>query len=353
MNALQKENWGKTDTGEEIFLYTLRNSSGIEVRVTNYGGRVVSLKTPDRKGLFGDIVLGFDNLAGYLAKNPYFGALVGRYANRIANGEFALNGTRYSVARNNGQNSLHGGWKGFDKRIWDAHEIVAGDDPELELSYLSADGEEGYPGNLQVTVRYTLTSSNELRLDYGATTDKDTVLNLTNHSYFDLSGQGTGKILDYEVTIDADRFTPVNAHLIPTGELRTVEGTPFDFRRPKPIGSRIEEKNEQLKLALGYDHNFVLNTTGSRPSLAASAGDPQTGRVLEVLTTQPGLQFYTGNHLDGSVVGKNGIAYGFRSAVCFETQHFPDSPNQPSFPSTELKAGQRYQGTTMFRFSAV
>ncbi|MBV8865747.1 MAG: galactose mutarotase [Acidobacteriaceae bacterium] len=353
MSTMQKENWGKTEAGEEISLYTLRNPSGIEVRVINYGGRVVSLKTPDRTGEFGDIVLGFDNPAGYLAKNPYFGALVGRYANRIANGEFVLNGTRYTLARNNGQNSLHGGWKGFDKRIWDAREVSSSIDPGLELSYLSVDGEEGYPGNLQVTVRYTLTSSNELRLDYSATTDKDTVLNLTNHSYFDLSGQGAGKILDFEVMINADRFTPVNAHLIPTGELQPVEGTPFDFRKPMPIGSRIDESDQQLKLAIGYDHNFVLNASGNGSSLAARVSDPKTGRVLEVLTTQPGVQFYTGNHLDGSVTGKNGVVYGFRSAVCFETQHFPDSPNHPEFPSTELKAGQRYRGTTIFRFSAV
>lgn len=353
MNAFQKENWGRTKTGEEILLFTLRNPNGIEVRITSYGGRVVSLKTPDRKGQFGDIVLGFDNSAGYLGKNPYFGALVGRYANRIANGEFQLNGARSKLARNNGENSLHGGLKGFDKKVWDTDEITSGDDPALELSYFSADGEEGYPGNLHATVRYTLSARNELRLDYSAITDQDTVLNLTNHSYFDLSGQGTGKILDYEVTIHADRFTPVNAHLIPTGELRPVDGTPFDFRKPMAIGSRINESDEQLKLTLGYDHNFVLHGAGNGPSMAARASDPQSGRVLEVLTSQPGIQFYTGNHLDGSVTGKNGKVYGFRSGMCFETQHFPDSPNHPEFPSTELKAGQRYQGTTIFRFSAV
>ncbi len=353
MSALQKEGWGKTEAGEEIFLYTLRNLSGIEVQITSYGGRVVTLKTPDRAGASSDIVLGFDNLAGYLGNNPYFGALVGRYANRIANGEFVLNGKRYTLARNNGQNSLHGGWKGFDKKVWNAHEITQGAEPALELSYLSPDGEEGYPGNLHVTVRYTLTSSNELRIDYSATTDKDTVLNLTNHSYFDLSGQGAGKILDFEVMINAERFTPVDANLIPTGELRPVEGTPFDFRKSMPIGSRIDQSDEQLKLAIGYDHNFVLNGRGNVLSLAARASDPQTGRVLEVLTTQPGIQFYTGNHLDGSLTGKDGVAYSFRSGVCFETQHFPDSPNHPEFPSTELKAGQQYRGTTVFRFSAV
>ncbi len=353
MSAIRKESWGKTEEGRDVFLYTLQNQSGIEARITNYGGRVVTLKTPDRNGRFGDIVLGFDDLAGYLGKNPYFGALVGRYANRIANAEFALNGTRYTLARNDGQNSLHGGWKGFDKEVWSAREIGGNGEPALELNYLSADGEEGYPGNLQVTVRYALNSNNELRVDYAATTDKDTVLNLTNHSYFDLSGEGAGKILEFEVMINADRFTPVNVHLIPTGELRPVEKTPFDFRKPMPIGSRIDEADEQLKLAIGYDHNFVLNRTGNEPGLAARAKDPRTGRVLEVFTTQPGLQFYTGNHLDGSVRGKNGVAYGFRTGFCFETQHFPDSPNHPEFPSTELKPGQRYHGVTSFRFSTV
>jgi aldose 1-epimerase len=352
MNGLQKELWGNLSTGTPIYLYTLRNSSGIEARITSFGGRLVSLKTPDRNGEFGDIVLGFDTLDGYLQKNPYFGALVGRYANRIANGEFSLNGTKYTLARNNGENSLHGGWKGFDKVVWTARENVSDNPPSLELNYLSVDGEEGYPGNLHTTVRYSLTESNELHIEYDATTDRPTVLNLTNHSYFDLSGKATGQIVDCMVTINADRFTPVNSHLIPTGELRAVDGTPFDFREPTSIAARIDSQDEQLGFGAGYDHNFVLRRTGDGPQLAARTSDPQSGRVLEVLTTQPGMQFYTGNHLDGHVKGKGGSVYGFRSGMCFETQHFPDSPNHPAFPSTELKAGERYRGTTIFKFTS-
>lgn len=351
MIAINKEHWGSLETGEPIHLYTLRNANGIEARITNYGGRLVVLKTPDRNGKLEDIVLGFDSLDGYLAKNPYFGALVGRYANRIANGKFSLDGGQYTLARNNGENSLHGGLKGFDKVAWTAHESSSNGSPSLELTYLSVDGEEGYPGNLRVTVRYAVTEDNELRIEYEATTDKDTVLNLTNHSYFDLSGQGVGRIVECEVEINADRFTPINAHLIPTGELRPVAGTPFDFRKPAVIGSRIDQEDEQLEYSWGYDHNYVLNRTGGELSFAARTRDSQSGRVLEVWTTQPGMQFYTGNHLDGSVVGKNGVVYGFRSGMCFETQHFPDSPNHPEFPSAELKAGQRYAGVTLFRFS--
>jgi aldose 1-epimerase len=351
MNGLQKELWGSLPTGTPIYLYTLRNSSGVEARITTFGGRLVSLKTPDRNGEVGDIVLGFDTLDGYLQKNPYFGALVGRYANRIAKGEFRLNGTQYSLARNNGENSLHGGWKGFDKAVWTFRENASDNPPSLELNYLSVDGEEGYPGNLHTSVRYTLTDANELRIEYDATTDKDTVLNLTNHSYFDLSGKANGKIVECIMMINADRFTPVNSHLIPTGELRAVDGTPFDFREPTMIGARIDNQDEQLAFGSGYDHNFVLNSNSDVPTLAARASDPQSGRILEVLTTQPGMQFYTGNHLDGAVKGKGGVTYGFRSGMCFETQHFPDSPNQPGFPSTELKPGKRYRSTTIFRFA--
>ncbi len=351
MNAITKTHWGSLPSGEEIHLYTLRNSNGLEAAITNYGGRVVTLKTPDRDGNFEDIVLGFDDLEGYLGNNPYFGALLGRYGNRIANGEFTLHGRTYKLARNNGQNSLHGGLKGFDKVAWSAREISRPDAPGLELNYLSKDGEEGYPGNLTVKVTYTLADSNELRIDYDATTDKDTVLNLSNHSYFDLRGQRAGKILEHRVMINADRFTPVNANLIPTGELKSVEGTPFDFRKSSAIGARIDEPDEQLGYGEGYDHNFVLNRTGAGPSLAARVSDPGSGRVLEVLTTQPGVQFYTGNHLDGTIRGKAGTVYGPRFGFCLETQHFPDSPNQPNFPSTELKPGQRYQETTIFRFS--
>ncbi len=351
MTATQKQHWGTLESGETIDLYTLRNANGIEARITNFGGRLVNLKTPDRRGEFGDIVLGFDTLDGYIQKNPYFGALIGRYANRIAHGEFQLNGTRYTLARNNGENSLHGGLRGFDKVSWQAREVESAQGPALELSYLSKDGEEGFPGNLQVTVRYALTDANELKIDYEATTDKDTVLNLTNHSYFDLSGSSAGDVVDSVVTIHADQFTPVNAHLIPTGELRAVDGTPFDFRKPTKISARIDQNDQQLVFGQGYDHNYVLNRSGIAPALAAVAHDTRSGRVLEVLTTQPGMQFYTGNHLDGSVKGKGGIAYRYRSGMCFETQHFPDSPNQPQFPSTELTPGEHYRATTVFRFA--
>lgn len=351
MAAITKKHWSTLTTGEEIDLYKLRNSQGTEATVTNYGGRLVTLCTPDRNGKFSDVVLGFDSLDGYLAKNPYFGALVGRYANRIANAQFSLNGQTYHLAKNNGENSLHGGTKGFDKVVWKASESSANGSPALELSYLSKDGEDGYPGNLTATVTYSLSDHDELKIDYQATTDKDTVINLTNHSYFDLSGQAAGSILDHEVMINADKFTPVNSNLIPTGELKPVKGTPFDFTTPTRIGDHIDEKDEQLQYALGYDHNFVLNNSGSGLSLAARVKEPKSGRVLEVSTTQPGVQFYTGNHLDGHVKGKGGALYGFRWAFCLETQHFPDSPNQAAFPSAVLKAGEKYHGTTVFKFS--
>ncbi len=345
---MTKQPWGHGHSGEHVDLFTLRNAKGTEATVTTYGGRLVTLKTADRNGQFADVVLGFDNLDGYLAKNPYFGALVGRYANRIAQGRFELGNKTVKLARNNGENALHGGILGFDKMVWKAREESEG---SLELTYVSANGEEGYPGKLDAKVTYKLTDENELRLDYEATTDETTVLNLTNHSYFDLSGQAAGKILDHIVQINADRFTPVNEHLIPTGELKPVRGTPFDFTQPKKAGERIEEEDEQLKLAIGYDHNFVLNKTGEALSMAARVVEPSSGRVLEVLTTQPGMQFYTGNHLDGTVTGKGGVIYGFRFGFCLETQHFPDSPNQPLFPSTELKRGEQYRQTTVFKFS--
>jgi aldose 1-epimerase len=352
MPEITKIRWGVLPSGEEIDLYTLRNSNGVEASVTTYGGRLVTLKTPDRNGRFADIVLGFDDLDGYLKKNPFFGALVGRYANRIANAEFTLDGATYKLARNNGENSLHGGLKGFDKVAWKGEQISTPNGPALKLEYVSADGEEGYPGTLTATATYTLTDNDELRIDYAATTDKATVLNLTNHSYFDLAGQGSGDILDHIVTITGDRFTPVNAHLIPTGELRSVKGTPFDFTRPTRIGDRIDQDDEQLKFGVGYDHNFVLKPSGNGPFFAARAYHPKSGRTLEALTTQPGVQFYTGNHLAESLVkGKGGAVYGFRSGFCLETQHFPDSPNQPAFPSTELEPGQQYRQTTVFRFS--
>jgi len=350
MSRIEKQHWGTLESGESIDSYTLRNANGIVASVINYGGRLVSLHAPDRVGASGEIVLGFDSLDPYLHKNPFFGALVGRYANRIAKGEFWLEGIKYTLARNNGENAMHGGLRGFDKVAWTAHVIESEAEPTLELTYLSADGEEGYPGNLETTVCYSLSPRNELRIDYQATTDKNTVLNLTNHSYFDLSGNG-GDILDVVITINAERFAPVNAQLIPTGELRPVEGTPFDFRSPTTIGARINEPEEQLGYALGYDHNYVLGQSADSLKLAARAWHPKSGRVLEVFTTQPGMQFYTGNHLDSSVIGRHGKPYEFRSGMCFETQHFPDSPNHPEFPSCELRVGERYHQTTIFKLT--
>jgi aldose 1-epimerase len=347
--GLKRAPFGKSRDGQVVDLYMLTNGAGMEVAITNYGGIVVSVKTPDRRGQLADVVLGFDNFEGYLQNVPYFGALIGRYGNRIAAGRFALNGREYHVPQNNGPNSLHGGLKGFDKQVWNAKEIRNTDAPALELTYLSKDGEEGYPGNLSATVTYSLTPKNELKIDYAATTDKETVVNLTNHSYFNLAGEGQGNVLSHVVMINADRFTPVDSTLIPTGELKSVEGSPFDFRKPTPIGARISNKNQQLQFGKGYDHNLVLNGSGLR--LAARVNDPSSGRVMEVLTTEPGLQFYTGNFLDGTVPGKGRNAYGARSAFCMETQHFPDSPNHPSFPSTALKPGQRYQSTTVYRFA--
>ena len=352
MNAktkLTSADFGKTPEGVPVKIYTLTNDHGLEARITNYGGIVVSLKTPDRKGIMADIVLGSDTLADYVnSPSPYFGALIGRYGNRIGRARFSLDGVEYKLAANNGANSLHGGTRGFNKVVWTPRELPDGG---LELTYLSKDGEEGYPGNLTVTVDYHLTNANELKIDYTATTDKNTVLNLTNHSYFNLKGAGNGDILDHIVMLNADRFTPVDAGLIPTGELRPVSGTPFDFRKPTSIGARIQQNDEQLKLGNGYDHNWVLNKSGAGPSLAARVEEPTTGRVLEVLTDQPGVQFYTGNFLDGTVKAKGGKKYPFRSGLCLETQHFPDSPNKPNFPSTLLKPGQQFNSTTVYRFT--
>jgi aldose 1-epimerase len=286
-----------------------------------------------------------------VSDKAYFGAIVGRYGNRIAQGKFALDGATYTLARNNGENSLHGGIKGFNKAVWKAQEVAGKDGPSVELMYTSRDGEEGYPGNLSVNVVYTLTDRNELKIDYSATTDKKTVLNLTNHSYFNLNPAGDD-VLQHVLMIQADKFTPVDAGLIPTGELRSVAGTPFDFRKPMAIGARIDQDDEQLKLGKGYDHNFVLNKKGKGVELAARVVEPTTGRVLEVLTSEPGVQFYSGNFLDGAVRGKGGKVYGRRSALCLETQHFPDSPNHPTFPTTELKPGEKYHSTTIYKFSA-
>lgn len=346
VRSLTSRPFGKTPEGENADLYTLTNTQGASVAISTYGGAVVSLKMPDRNGVMADIVLGFDKLDDYIKPGPYFGAIIGRYANRIAHGKFMLEGMEYMLAKNDGENSLHGGIRGFDKQLWIAREAPS---RALELDYVSRDGEEGYPGNLAVTVVYTLTDNNELQIDYSATTDKATVLNLTNHSYFNLSGEGQGDILSHKVTIYADRFTPVDEMLIPTGQLASVAGTPFDFRQPHPIGERINDADEQLKLAKGYDHNFVLNTGGASLDLVANVTDPKSGRVMDVLTTEPGIQFYTANLL--KVTGKGGKQYGPHAAFCMETQHFPDSPNKPGFPSVVLKPGVQFQSTTIYRFS--
>lgn len=327
-------------------LYTLTNAQGASAAISTYGGVIVSLKVPDRTGAMGDVVLGFDKLGDYMKPGPYFGAIIGRCANRIAHGKFMLDGTEYTLAKNNGENSLHGGLRGFDKQLWIAKEAP---NRALELDYVSKDGEEGYPGNLAVTVIYTLTDNNELQIDYSATTDKTTIINLTNHSYFNLSGEGQGDILAHKVTIYADRYTPVDETLIPTGKLVSVAGTPFDFRQPHAIGERINSPDEQLKFGKGYDHNFVLNSGGAALDLVARVSDPGSGRVMDVLTTEPGLQFYTANLLNAT--GKGGKKYGPHAAFCMETQHFPDSPNKPDFPSVVLKPGVQFQSTTVYRFS--
>jgi aldose 1-epimerase len=340
--------FGKASDGTPVEIYTLTNDNGVEARIITYGGRVVSLKARDRKGAMADVVLGFDSMDGYTANaGPFFGALVGRYANRIGGARFTLGGVEYKVDKNDGANSLHGGAHGFDKAVWTAKELADGG---IELTYLSKDGEEGYPGNLQATVAYHLTVANELQIDYAATTDKATVVNLTNHSYFNLKGEGD--VLGHRMMLNADRFTPVDSGLIPTGELRAVKGTPFDFQKATAIGARIEENDEQLKLGHGYDHNWVLSGRGGRLRLAARVEEPSTGRVLEVSTTEPGIQFYTGNFLDGTIKGKGGKVYGPRSGFCLETQHFPDSPNKPKFPLTVLKPGGRFESTTVFKFFA-
>jgi aldose 1-epimerase len=336
--------------GQNVELYTLTNRKGAEAKITNYGATVVSLKVPDRNGKFDDIVLGFDNIDGYVQGTSFFGATIGRYGNRIAKGRFTLNGVEYKLATNNEPNHLHGGNKGFDKVIWHAKPFNVKNGIGLRLNYLSHDGEEGYPGNLSVSVSYTLTDNNELKISYAATTDKDTVVNLTHHSYFNLAGHGNGDILNHRLMINADRFTPTDAGSIPTGELRSVKGTPFDFTQPTTIGARINQDDEQLKLAKGYDHNYVLNGTAGTLRQVARVSEPTTGRTMEVWTTEPGMQLYSGNFLDGAQ-GKSGKVYQFRYGFCLETQHFPDSPNEPSFPTTVLRKGDTYRTQTIYKFS--
>ena len=344
-----RQPFGRTSEGEAVDVFTLRNANGVEARICNYGGIVVSFKAPDRHGKMEDIVLGYDQLEGYLTNNsPYFGCLVGRYGNRIAGGKFTLEGKEYKLATNNGPNALHGGLKGFNAVVWEPSIRTSPDGPSLQLKYLSKDGEEGYPGNLSVTAVYTVTEDNGLRLDYTATTDKPTVVNLTQHSYFNLAPGNN--VLNHRVMIAADKFTPTDSTLIPTGELRPVDGTPFDFRQPTAIGARINEDNEQLKFGSGYDQNWVLNKPANELGLAARVVEPKTGRVLEVLTTEPAMQFYTANHLK-HIIGKGGRHYLPHDAFCMEPQHFPDSPNHPEFPSTTLKPGEVYRNTIIYRVS--
>jgi aldose 1-epimerase len=340
-----KQAFGHTSEGTAVDLYTLADGK-VEVRIMTYGGIIVSLRTPDRNGKIDDVVLGCDSVEKYEAQTAHFGGIIGRYANRIAHGSFQLDGKTYSIPKNNGDNALHGGIRGFDKVVWAAKEIPDG----VELAYVSKDGDQGFPGTLTTTVRYTL-SGGALRIEYSATTDKDTVLNLTNHSYFNLAGQGKGDILGHVLKIDASRMTPVDAALIPTGELKSVAGTPFDFRTPHAIGERINTDDVQLHLGKGYDHNFVLDHPQGQLAEAAEVYEPTSGRILQVLTTEPAVQFYTGNFLDGSITGKEGRVYNQRFAFCLETQHFPDSPNHARFPSTELKPGQEFHSVTAFQFS--
>jgi aldose 1-epimerase len=350
--GLQQQPFG-TQGGRPVTLYTLTNSHGVEVRTMNYGGIILSIRVPDRKGQFADIVLGHENLEGYIPNPPYFGAIVGRYANRIANGTFTLDGKTYTLPKNDGPNTLHGGVdRTFNKVVWDGEPLKG--KTGVAYSYLSKDGEEGFPGNCKVRVTYTLTDSNELVIDYEATTDKATPINVSQHSYFNLAGEGTGDILNHEIMINADRFTPVDKNLIPTGELRPVKGTPFDFTTSTRIGSRIDDNYDQLVLGHGYDHNWVLNRKRGDNGLvlAARVYEPTSGRVLEVSTTQPGVQFYTGNFLDGTITGKQGHVYKHRYGLCLETQHFPDSPNHPDFPTTILKPGETFHQKTVFKFSA-
>ena len=344
---LQQQPYGAAGGGRYADLYTLTNNHGISVTLTNYGGIITAVQTPDRDGQMGDIVLGYDTLDEYVARNPFFGCLVGRFGNRIAGGKFSLKGKDYELALNNGKNHLHGGNVGFDKVLWAAEPFSNPDNVGVKLSYASADGEEGYPGNLTVTVVYTLTDANEFAIDYGATTDQTTILNLTNHTYFNLAG--AGDILDHVLQLNADRFTPVDDTLIPTGELRSVAETPLDFRTPTPIGARIDQADDQLRFGQGYDQNFVVNGTPGELRRAALVTEPGSGRTLEVLTTQPGVQFYSGNVLP-DLTGKGGAAYKRRYGFCLETQHFPDSPNQPTFPSATLEPGERYAETTVWKF---
>ena len=349
--GIEETPFGTLPDGRTATLYTLTSPSGMQMQVTNYGGIITTLTAPDRDGRFDDVVLGYDTLDDYLAETPYFGALIGRYGNRIAQGRFTLDGVTYELATNNDANHLHGGDIGFDKVLWDATPFTTDEAQGLILTYTSSDGEEGYPGTLEVTVTYMLLPDRRLRITYEATTDQATPVNLTQHSYFNLGGPASDTILSHELAIAAEHFTPIDAGLIPTGERRPVDGTPFDFRTSTPIGARIDGDDPQLAYGLGYDHNFVLTDSSTTMKFAARLYDPSSGRVMTVHTTKPGLQFYSGNFLDGSLTGKGGNVYEYRSGLCLETQHFPDSPNQPSFPSTILRPGERYTSQTIYAFA--
>ena len=352
MPTVTERPFGKLPDGTDARLFTLDNGRGMRATVTNYGGIVTSLLVPDRAGKEADVVLGYDSLESYLRATPYFGAIVGRYANRIGHARFTLDGKTYTLAANDNGNSLHGGLKGFDKRLWEAQTFRDSGQAGVRLHLVSPDGDEGYPGRLDVVVTYALTDSNELRITYLATSDQPTVLNLSHHGYWNLGGHASGDILGHELMLAADSFTPVDTTLIPTGEVRSVAGTPLDFRSPALIGARIGQDDQQLRFGKGYDHNWVVDGPAGTLRLAARVRDPKSGRVLEVRTTEPGIQFYSGNFLDGSNVGKGGTPYLHRAGFCLETQHFPDSPNHPGFPTTVLRPGQEYRSTTVYRFSA-
>ncbi|MBI9039836.1 MAG: galactose mutarotase [Lutibacter sp.] len=349
--TIMKKAYGITPDSIAVDSYTLKNENGMELTVITYGGIITSLKVPNKNQVLEDVVLGYDSLVHYTRKNPYFGAIIGRYGNRIAKGKFSLDNTEYQLATNDGPNNLHGGVKGFDKVVWNATEIKGDSTASLVLTYLSKDMEEGFPGNLETKVIYTLTNNNELEVTYEATTDKKTIVNLTQHSYFNLSGDFSKTILDHEITIDADTFIPVDKTLIPTGELKDVTNTPFDFRVAKTVGQDIEVKDDQLKKGLGYDHCWVLNKQNEGIRLVSTAYHKESGRLLEILSNEPGIQLYTGNFLDGTLPSKQGGTYGFRTGFCLETQHYPDSPNQKDFPSVVLNPGEKYETVTTFKFS--
>jgi aldose 1-epimerase len=351
MTAPHRTQFGTLADGRSVDVYTLTNANGLRLRCLDFGGRIVSLETPDRDGTLGDVVLGYDSVAAYVGDRSYFGALVGRYANRIGHARFSLDGVTYPLTVNDGANQLHGG-RGFHAELWSAEPVERPDGAGLRLSHVSPDGDDGYPGTLTARVTYTLTDANELVIEYLASTDRATPVNLTQHAYFNLAGDGSGAITDHELTLAAHAYTPVDAGLIPTGELRPVAGTPFDFTTPQPIGARIDADDPQLRVAGGYDHNFVIDAAGGGLTLAARVHEPTSGRVLEVLTTEPGVQFYSGNFLENGGEGKAGRHYDHRGGFCLETQHFPDSPNQPAFPSTILRPGETFTSRTVLRFGA-